>query len=632
LKAYAILSISLVASIFVAVMYADTSRELKVLNDLNAKVPGEFGSAFSNGTQTLSLLVLKFVVDMDTYWTEALSGRLRGYSNNWVHVPFYVGRTLITAVGAANVLPVLLASSAPKQISGPALILLSITNYRSVSLLLDKAWFFLRRTCGRVTKTEKEAHYMMLQLKDFWDKGATVEQKEELLDIIISRMCAKTTFSQELDILTEFAAKIAQFNVRFFLRRLCLKVMEGEGEVKSMMQHLEDFWDKEATENQKQILLEILIPGMFFQKMTFAEESSVLRRFVNKVLDFKKENTPVFDENSYSYQLKKVHEMPFACPSLGEIGQGIVKLLLSGMFVIYCLQQFASIVWGTHKALGWVLGRKPEELTPGDSLADLAFGFGLISMLVALARCFDWAVIQLFPALASVVKDIRETSTREGALIKGFAAFAATGITAISTGGSIEGAVKGMENIIHIQPGAVIGPLLNAIQHGGPFFDYAPAYISGFSMNLTGNIQIAFKAMELVDYYQKLYRLPDDAIEPYLRSLECQAFGELLGALVSNIQDGRHFSEKDLSAIVDAVRQEFGPKGQSLDEIEDPETNNLEIGLLGSAPKSLETVRQQASERASTRWMKAAPGLLFWTLEKRVGGKLLEAAAETSAV
>jgi hypothetical protein len=305
---------------------------------------------------------------------------------------------------------------------------------------------------------------------------------------------------------------------------------------------------------------------------------------------------------------------------------------LSTVFVTYCLQQYPSIVWGIHKALAWVAGQDVNTLEPNDRLGQAAFWLGLVSMSVALARCFDWAVIQLFPALEQVLKDIRQAGTTKEKITKVFGAVVATGITAISTGGSIESAVKGVENLPHIAPGPVFGLIFDWLKEGGAFIRYAPAYISGFSMNLTGNIQIAFKAMELVDYYQKLYRLPDDAIEPYLRSLECQAFGELLGALVSNIQDGRHFSAKDLNAIVDAMRQGFGPKGQPLEEMEGPQTDSLKIGLLSGLHKPLETVRQQASERASTRWMNAAPGLLFWTLERRVGGMLLASAVQASPV
>jgi hypothetical protein len=542
---YVLMGLSMVAAVVVGVMYADTSRELKVLDDLNATVPGEFGSAFSNATQTLTLLALKFSVEMMTYWAESLSGRLRGYSSKWKHVPFFLGRSGILAVGAANVLPILLASSAPKGVAIPSLFVLSVMNYRSVALLMDKFWFFIRRISGQVTSTEKEAHYMMSQFKKFWDKEATPDQKQILLELVLSKTSQNSKFQDELSVLTELAQKVVEIKTQ---------------------------------------VASNFIPAGFF-----------------------------------SEPLEK--ESPCELPSCASLLGVLLRGTLSTVFVTYCLQQYPSIVWGIHKALGWVAGQDVEVLEPNDRLGQAAFWLGLVSMSVALARCFDWAVIQLFPALVQVREDIRGAKTTTGKVIKSMGAFVATGITAISTGGSIEAAVKGVENLSHMAPGPVLGPIFDWLQAGGPFIRYAPAYISGFSMNLTGNIQIAFKAMGLVDYYDKLYRLPDAEIESYLRSLEYQAFGEILDAMVSNIKDGRHFSEQDLKAIVDAVSAGYTNKGDSEDVVGDA----LSMGLLTGHPKTLDQVRERASERASQRWKGRAPGLLFWRLEQQVGGKLLEA-------
>ena len=238
-----------------------------------------------------------------------------------------------------------------------------------------------------------------------------------------------------------------------------------------------------------------------------------------------------------------------ALPSMAWM-MGISMALLLLCFFHYALNQFPAVVVGTSKTAG-----------QGDG-APYSFGLGLMAMSVSLVRYTDWA-----SKMKGKFSDAFGLLHNNPRLYKYIltALVLAVGVSVLSPGGSIEGAVKGLNSFDQVNLYGLT-----------PYFDWvnqtditlpisAPTgFISGSVINSPGNMTMAVGAVFGLDYLVQLFGKsnPDHQAE-FVEALEDAAIKETLRLFMAEVGDNRRFSDRDIGQIYAALMAEINSKRQS---------------------------------------------------------------------
>jgi hypothetical protein len=235
-----------------------------------------------------------------------------------------------------------------------------------------------------------------------------------------------------------------------------------------------------------------------------------------------------------------------ALPSMGWM-MGISMVLLLLCFFHYALNQFPAVVVGTSKTAG-----------QGDG-APYSFGLGLMAMGVSLVRYADWA-----SKMKGKFSDAFGLLHNNPRLYKSIltALVLALGVSVLSPGGSIEGAVKGLNSFDQVNLYGLT-----------PYFDWvnqtditlpisAPTgFISGSVINSPGNMTIAVGAVFGLDYLVQLFGKSNPAHQTeFVEALEDAAIKETLLLFMAEVGDNRRFSDRDIAQIDAALKAEINTK------------------------------------------------------------------------